>query len=202
MNEQVRPHLKLIDRKDIPTTPGLQISDDISDDDEEINSSRSRSSSRTRPSVNNSAPQISHPHNMSSGSGQYSLSTSPNHVLTSTFPTQVPPPANPSISPTITVSSARDTSSTHAIHSLRSTSSSSHSSFTNTYSWVFPSPGSSSSQRAMVAPGPCILTHLAQWHSHSWASYGCPSAWLPHVCFFFNYLFLLREIVRSAQATH
>jgi hypothetical protein len=30
MNEQVRPHLKIMDRKNIPTTPGLHISDDIS----------------------------------------------------------------------------------------------------------------------------------------------------------------------------
>ena len=136
MNEQVRPHLELMDRKNIPTTPGLHISDDIGDDDDdEDNSSRSRSTSRPRLSVNNTAPQISHPHNMSSGSGQYSLSTSTNHVLTSTFPTQIPPPSNPSISPTITVPSSRDTSPTHTIRSLRSTS------FTN--SWHFPSPGSS-----------------------------------------------------------
>ena len=56
MNEQVKPHLELMNRKNIPTSPCLHISADIGDDDEENNSSRSRSSSRNRSSVNNSAP--------------------------------------------------------------------------------------------------------------------------------------------------
>ena len=145
MNEQVRPLLDILDRKNIPNTASLHTSADM-DDDEESNSGRSRSSSRKRSSVTTLAPQISLPHNISSGSGQSSLSTAPNHILT--FPTQVQPPAKPSISPTITISSARDASSNHAassapiaIHSLRSTSSN-PSSFTD--SWAHqPNPGSS-----------------------------------------------------------
>ena len=144
MNEQVRPLLDLLDRKSIPTA-GLHISTDIGDDEEENDSSRSRSTSRRRSSATKLTPQISHPHTISSGSGQSSLSTSPKHILT--FPTQVPTPAKPSVSPTITISSACDASSTRAapsapiaIHSLRSTSS--NSSFTD--SWPHqPSPGSS-----------------------------------------------------------
>ena len=147
MDEQVRPHLDLMDRKNIPTTLSLQISADIGE--EETNSSRSRSSSRKRSSITKWALPIPHPQTMSSGSGHSSLSTSPtNHILNSKFPTLVPPPANPSISSTITVSSAYDTSPTHtapsapiAIQSLRTTSSN-PSSFTD--SWAFqPSPGSS-----------------------------------------------------------
>ena len=80
MDEQV----DLMDRKNIPITPGLHISTDISDE-EENNSSRSRSSSRIRSPISNLAPQISHPHSMSTGSGQSSLSTLPNHILTSAF---------------------------------------------------------------------------------------------------------------------
>jgi hypothetical protein len=147
MNEQVRPLLDLLDRKSIPTTAGLLVSADFGDDEEENDSGHSRSSSRKRSSITKLTPQISHPRTISSGSGQSSLSTSPKHILT--FPTQVQPPANPSISPTITISSADDTSSTHAaasapnaIQSLSSTSSSNPSSFTD--SWPLqPSPGSS-----------------------------------------------------------
>ena len=74
MNEHVRPHLDILDRKNIPNTPSLHTSADMGDD-EESNSGRSRSSSRKRSSVTTLAPQISHPHNISSGSGQSSLST-------------------------------------------------------------------------------------------------------------------------------
>ena len=143
MNEQVRPLLDLLDRKSTPITAGLLISADFGDDEEENNSGHSRSSSRKRSSITKLpvTPQISRPHTISSGSGQSSLSTSPKHVLT--FPTQVQSPANPSISPTITISSAGDTSSTHAAaQSLSSASSSNPSSFTD--SWALqPSPDSS-----------------------------------------------------------
>ena len=146
MNEQVRPLLDLLDRKNIHTNPSLQIVSADMGDDEESNSGRSRSSSRKRSSATTLAPEISHPHNIPSGSGQSSLSTAPNHILT--FPTQVSPPAKPSISPTITISSARDALSTHAapsdpiaIHSLRSTSSN-PSGFTDSWGHQ-PSPDSS-----------------------------------------------------------
>ena len=123
MDEQVRPHLDIMDRKSIPTTLGLHISTDIDDGKKENNASRSRSSSRKRSSITELGPQISHPHTMpnGSGSGQPSLST-------------------------ITVSSACDTSSIHAAPpaptAIQSLSSSNPSSFTD--SWAFqPNPGSS-----------------------------------------------------------
>ena len=115
MDEQVRPHLDLMDRKNISTTLGLHISADI--DDEKENASRSRSSSRKRSSITELGPQI---HTMSTGFGQSSFST-------------------------ITVSSACDTSSTHAhpsastaIQSLRSD----RSSFTDSLDFQ-PNPSSS-----------------------------------------------------------
>jgi hypothetical protein len=134
MEEQVRPLLDLLNRKSIPTTAGLHISAEVGDDEEENDLRHSRSSSRKRSSITNLTPQISQPHTISSGSGQSSLSTFPNHILT--FPTQVPPPAKPSVS---------ITSSTHASPSApiaTPTSSFNLSSFTD--SWApQPSPGSS-----------------------------------------------------------
>ena len=80
----------------------LSISADIDDYyDEENNSNRSPSSSRKRSSITKLTSQISDPHTMSSRFAQSSLLTSP--------------PAKPSISPTITISSACHTSSTHAV---------------------------------------------------------------------------------------
>ena len=111
MTEQVRPLLDLMDRRNIPTNSGLHISADIGND-EGNNASRSRSSSPER-SVTKLAPETSHPHTLSSGSGQSSLPTQPNHIFSTTFPTLVPPPAKPSISPTIAISSASNASSTH-----------------------------------------------------------------------------------------
>ena len=75
-------------------------------DDEENNSSRSRSSTHKPTFLTKLATQISHPHTMSSGSA-----SPPHIILTSTFPNPVPPPAKPSISPTVTISSACHTSS-------------------------------------------------------------------------------------------
>ena len=147
MNEQVRPLLELLDRKSIPTA-GLHVAADIGDDEGENDSSLFRSISRRRSFRTKLKSQISQPHTMPSGSGQSSLSTPPNHILT--FPTQVPPSAELSISPTFTISLAHDTSSTHAPSApiaipsqpLRSSSSSNPSSFTD--SWALPtSPGSS-----------------------------------------------------------
>jgi hypothetical protein len=129
MDEQVRPHLDLMDRKNIPTNLDLHLSANVGDDAEENNSSVSRSSSSKRPKL---APQISHPHTMSIGSGQSSHSAPPNHALTLAFPTRVPPPANPSISSTVTPSTHTAPSSPDAIQSQRSTSSSNPSD-----SWVF-----------------------------------------------------------------
>ena len=148
MNEHVRPLLGNLNRKS-PTTASLHISADIGDDEEEKGPSRSRSTSRKRSSGTTTTPQISHPHTISSGSGQSSLSTPPEHILTSSSPTQVPPPANPLISPAITISSACDPShaapsAPTAIPSLRSTSSSNPSNFAD--SWAHqPSLGSSPS---------------------------------------------------------
>ena len=138
MVEQVRPHLDLMDRKNIPISPGLQIPADIGDE-EENNSGRGRSrSSSSRSSITKLAPQISHPRNISTGSGQSSLSAPPNHILTSAFPTQVPPTANASISSTLTPSTHAGPSAPIAIQSPRSASSNSSD------PWAFqPSPGSS-----------------------------------------------------------
>ena len=138
MDEHVRPLLGNFSGKS-PTTAGLHISADIGDDEEENGPSRSRSTSRKRSSGAKVTPQISHPHTISSGSGQSSLSIKPDHVLILSS-TQVPP-ANPLISPTITISSACEPSSTHAAPSAPTTSSSNRSNFTD--SWAHqPSPGS------------------------------------------------------------
>jgi hypothetical protein len=140
-SEQVGPLLDSLDRKSTPTT-GLQNSADIAEDEERNESSLSRSSSRKL-----KPRQFSHSSTMSSGSGQSSLSNPPNHILTSsTSPSQVPPPANPSNSPIITISSAASPihatpSAPIAIQSQRSTSPN-PSSFTDSWSHQ-PSPGSS-----------------------------------------------------------
>ena len=105
MNEQVRPLLHRLDRNSISATAGLHIPADIGDDEEENGSSRSRSSSRKWTSTPKKTPQISRPHTMSSGSGQQiSLSTPLKHVLISSSPTQIPLPADPLISPSLTTS--------------------------------------------------------------------------------------------------
>ena len=139
MDEQVRPHLDLMDRKNIPITPGLHLSADVGDE-EENNSGRGRSrSSSSRTSITKLAPQISHPRTTSTGSGHSSHSAPPNHILTSAFPTQVPAIANPSISSTVTPSTHAGPSAPIAIQSPRSTTSSNPSD-----PWAFqPSPGSS-----------------------------------------------------------
>ena len=132
MTAQVRPLLDLMDRRNVSTNPGLHISADTGND-EENNSSRSRSSSRKRPKL---APQISHPHTMSSGSGQSSLSTSPNHISTSTFPIQVPPPTKHSVSSTVAISSAANASSTQAPSAPTATQSSFSNPPSFTETWV------------------------------------------------------------------
>ena len=140
MDEQVRPYLYLIERRNISANPDVHLSADVGDE-EENKPNRSRSPSRRRPTITKSAPQISHPHNMpTTGSGPSSLSVPPNHLLTSAFSTQVPPPANTSISSTITPSTHTAPSAPIPIQPLRSTSSSNPSD-----SWPFqPGPGSSS----------------------------------------------------------
>jgi len=139
MDEQVRPNLDLMDRKNIPTTSDLHLSADVGDDEEENNSGLSRSSSSKRPSITKSAPPISQPHTMSTGPGQSSLSAPPHHIVTPAFPTRVPPPANPSISSTITPSTQAPHSAPITIPSQRSTTSSNPSE-----PWAFqPSPSSS-----------------------------------------------------------
>ena len=108
MNQHVRPLLDHRDRRS-PTTSSRHISVDIDVDAKENGSSRSRS---TSPKRSSKAPQISHSRTANT-IDQSSLSTSPNHVLvTSSSPTQIPPPANPLISPFI-IPSACDASSTH-----------------------------------------------------------------------------------------
>ena len=76
MNEQVRPPLDLLDRKNIFNTASLHTPADKGDD-EESNTSRSHSSSRKRSSVTTLAPQISHPYNFQPLS---SPSSENNHV--------------------------------------------------------------------------------------------------------------------------
>ena len=116
MNEQVRPHIDLLDGK----IAGLHISAGNGDDEEENGSNRSRSLLRKRSSKSKKTPQNFHPHTMPSGSGQSSLLNPPTHISTSSPPTQVPPIANPLISPTTHPAPSAPTS----IQSLRSSSSS------------------------------------------------------------------------------
>ena len=81
MDEQVRPHLYLMERKNISTTTDLHISADVGDEEEKN-------------------PSGSHTHNMATGFGQSSLSAPPNHISTSAFPAPV------AIQPLISTSSS------------------------------------------------------------------------------------------------
>jgi len=178
VDEQVRP---LLIRKTIPiAAAGLHISGDNGDDEGENGSTLSRSSSKSshigkRSSITKKyRHHLNHPRTKSSGS---SLSTSPTHILTSpTSPTQVSPfQAQALNSPTFTISSAQQTSSTYAAPSApiaiqshpRSTPSfsSSPSSFPDPRGLQ---PSSTHSGSPIPSPGssPIFTTNYSQSFSH------------------------------------
>lgn len=171
-NEHVRPLLDSLDRKSIPNaTAGLHISADTGDDNEESDSRVSRSSSRKRSFITMMKPrQVSRPPTISSEPGQSSLSTLPEHILTSSTSNQVPPSlAEPSNSFSITISSACDASPTHASPSAPITISSQRSNpFSFSDSWNFqPSPGSSPNFNYL----PSFVHRGFQDHSQPFSNY-------------------------------